>query len=442
MTRLLIANDCPEQTVGTHAEFSQGMAVWAQRILWHIEDGDIVVLPVAPDAGYLAYIAELIGVRLESINLIVAPPGDSEHLSADRIMNSALYDAVNHALAGRRLSCILPLTPDAAVVILARALGAEQTLTGAAFASQGGGVMANSKVIFRAIAAGSGVPIPAGRVTHSVHEAENILADMLLTQQLAVIVKKDFGQGCRGNEILSAVDGVIPNGGRRGIVLADRVAIRAYIAESWQWLTNDGRHSVVFERYFPGSIAIFAEFNVSDAGVEFAGVGEMLATPIADGQVIPPVGLSPTTVAEIIAGGARISASMQTIGYRGTLSNDAIVTPDGEVFFSEYNGRITGSTHIYATVGTRIVGKAWMRKRVLLERRGWIAPSFQTAVDRLKASGLAFNPETKQGIVLTGTFFPSRQVISYTVVAEDLSAALALEAALHRVSPRAIEMTT
>jgi hypothetical protein len=110
--------------------------------------------------------------------------------------------------------------------------------------------------------------------------------------------------------------------------------------------------------------------------------------------------------------------------------------------FTEYNGRITGSTHLYATVGARILGKEWVQKRVLLDRRGWTAPSFQAAVDMLKNAGLAFNHETHTGIVLTGTFFPTRKVISYTVVAQDLTSAIQLEKQLHEVSPRTVEFTT
>jgi len=155
--------------------------------------------------------------------------------------------------------------------------------------------------------------------------------------------------------------------------------------------------------------------------------------------VVPPVGLSPTTIADLTDGGYRLSAALHAIGYRGTLSADAIVTPDGAVMFSEYNGRITGSTHIYSALGAQMIGKKWMQKRILLERRGWTAASFQDAVNMLNNSGLAFNETTRTGIVLTGTFIPTRKVISYTIVAETLAAAMNLEEQLHLVSPRAIE---
>ncbi len=442
MPRLLIANDYPEQSFGQTADFSKGLALWSLRILWHIKDEDILVVPLAPDRGHLEYIADLIGVNYDSLQVIVAPMGEAHNLSPDRITHTALQHAVSEALGNRQLNAVLPLTPDASVVTLARTLGLEHTVPGAPFASQGGGMIANSKSIFRAIAAGTGAPIPEGFVTQSLAEAGAIITDMLLLQNVPVIVKKDFAQGCRGNEVLSPVEGTLPNGGRRGLVLKNQADIKNYLTENWNWLTTDGHHSVIIERYFPGSIAIFAEYNLADNGVTFAGIGEMLARPIADGQVVPPLELSPTTIAEIVDQGHRLSSAVHAIGYRGNLSADAIVTPDGRVMFSEYNGRITGSTHIYSVVGEMIVGKEWMQKRILLERRGWSARSFQDAVNMLHKSGLAYNSVTKTGVVLTGTFIPARQVISYTIVAEDMPAALKLEEQLHKVSPRVVEILT
>ena len=444
MARLLIANDSyePEQIFENHVEHSNALAMWAMRILWHVNDNDIVVLPVEPDTDHLEYIVELLNVQHNSLKIIIAPEGSTTNLGADRITNPELYKTITKALSGQSLTSVIPLTPDAAVATLAHSLDAKNSFQGAGFASQNGGLLANSKAAFRALAAGVCVPIPVGFVINNSHAAEAIITDMLLNQKIAVIVKKDFGQGCRGNEILSPIEDLIPIGGRRGLVLTNPAAIKAYIAKNWSWLTNNGHNSIIVEHYFPNSMAIFVEFNLTNHAIKFAGLGEMLAAPIADGQVIPPVGLSPTTIAELVAEGYRLSTAIHAIGYRGTLSADAIVTPNGAVLFNEYNGRITGSTHIYASIGARIVGKDWMQKRILLERRGWKVHSFKDAANMLKTSGLAFNHKTKTGIILTGTFIPARGVISYTVVAEDLTAALNIEKQLLQVSPRAVEPLT
>jgi hypothetical protein len=437
MSRLLIANDTPKPVLGYDAELSKECALWAMLILWHIKDHDIVILPSKPDPGHLEYIAEITGTDYDSLRIIVAPPGAEVSLSADRITNEILRNKINEALSGRCLESIVPIALDAAVARLSRSLGMENKLSGYAFASQGGGLLANSKAVFRSIAAGVLVPIPDGCVQSNPKDAEETIADMLLTQGTPAIIKKEFAQGCKGNEVLSHSTGLVPNGGRRGHVLPNRDAIKNYITENWGWLTNNGRNSLVVERYIPGSVAIFAEFNLSDHGVEFTGLGEMQAVPVANAEIIPPVGLSVTALAKIVDGGRRLSVAMHSIGYRGTLSADAIVTPDDTVLFTEYNGRITGSTHIYSTVGARVVGNNWMQNRILVERRGWMVPSFQAAVSMLNESGLAYNQKSKTGFVLSGTFIPNRQVISYTVVAKSLAEATNLEEQLYRVSPLA-----
>jgi hypothetical protein len=441
MSRLLVANDCAEQAFGQTAEVNQEMAVWALRLLWYIEDNDVIILPIEPYAGYLEYIAELKGVNYESLQVIIAPQGSADYLSADRIRNLKLHSKVTMALSDRNLESVLSLTPDAAVVDLVRSLGSDDIIPGAAFASQRGGTLANSKAVFRAIAAGVNVLIPDGAVIKDAQEAEEIIANMLLVQKVPVIIKKEFGQGCRGNEVLSHVVGVVANGGRRGVVLPDRPAIKNYIFENWEWLTNSGYHCVVIERFFPNSVAIFAEFDLTDDGVKFGALGEMLAAPIANSQVIPPVGLAATTIARIVESGYRLAAAIHTIGYRGILSADAIVTPDTSVLFTEYNGRMTGSTHMYSTIGERIIGKDWMQRRILMERRGWRVPSFQAALDLLNDFGLAFNRETQSGVVLTGPFFKTRKVMGYTVVAENLAAAISLEAQLNQVSSNINEIS-
>jgi len=315
-------------------------------------------------------------------------------------------------------------------------------LPGAAFASQHGSLLANSKVAFRAIAAGLNVPIPTGYVLNNSQEAKIRIAEMLLTQRIPVIIKKDFGRGCRGNEILSSEQNISANGGRQNFTLTNQTAINHYIDENWDWLSDQGKYGVVIEHYYPESTAIFAEFQLSDQGITFSGVGEMLAAPLADGQIMPPVGLSPISIANIITNGYKLSTALHTIGYRGMVSADAIVTPDGKVLFSEYNGRITGSTHIYATLGKRILGEHWAEHHILLERRGWIAPSFQTAVEWLKDSNLAYNNEKKSGVILSSISSPTCHSIGYTIVAENLAAAKELEQKLLAISPRSNKIRT
>src|ERR1039457_7116897 len=65
------------------------------------------------------------------------------------------------------------------------------------FVDQGGNELLNSKVTFRAVAAGTGLPIPEGIVTETPAEAVDFLWELLGSNR-AAIAKQDTGSGGRG----------------------------------------------------------------------------------------------------------------------------------------------------------------------------------------------------------------------------------------------------
>lgn len=438
MPRLLVANDIEELLVNATAMQRKGLGWWSQRLLWFMQDSDILVLPEQPDPVYLEYVARITGTRLDTVRIVI-PPADrhgTESVSPERLRDPALKEAVERAIDGRAVDAIVPLCPSTGVAALARSLRLEHVLPGAAFMSQGGGSLANSKVVFRQIAAGSRVPIAEGGVASEPWEAEALIAGMF-ARGYSVMVKRDFDQGCKGNEVLSPQEGVEPLGARRGHVLSGATAITSYLSENWSWLTNGGRHRVVVERYHPQSRALFAEFDLSDRGVTLAGHGELFAVPMPDGQNIPVQHASSHAIGELVDAGHRLSEALRAMGYRGVVSADAILTPDGEILFTEHNGRITGSTHIYAVVGARVVGPEAARHRVFVNREGWTAPSLQVAIERLDTAGLAYDPAAKTGVILTCAYNEMMNYVTFTVVAEDLGAARRWEERMWQLSPRA-----
>ncbi|WP_329182138.1 peptide ligase PGM1-related protein (plasmid) [Streptomyces decoyicus] len=424
MTRLLIANDFIEDQAGVVDARRKKNGWWAQRMVWFAREGDILVMTVAPEDAYLDYVTTLTRTPRDSLRVVVPPPGrlETSVLTEDRLADPEFHRSVREALDGRQIDEILPLHPDTTVVGLARALGAESAVPGHGFMGQGGGTLVNSKAAFRAIAGGLGVPVPAGAVCANRREAEDAITE-LLEQGHPVILKNDLRAGGRGNEVVSPVEGVAPVGAERTVLLTDRAAVREYLARRWNWLTTRDRTPFVVERYYPGSQAVFAEFLLTEQGPEFAGQGEMVSAPMAKAEIIPAPGVAPATLTELAEGGRRLCQALHGLGYRGMVSADAIITPDGELHFSEYNGRITGSTHIYQVLGEHIVGEDYARTRVLYEVDGWVVPSFRAAADRLAEAGLAYSPATRTGAVLVMAYNPSDSTVRYTVVAETLDQA-------------------
>lgn len=420
--RLLIANDFSEDLRDDGAMASY----WVQRLVWFAEDGDIIVLPVHPDEAFVAYAVSYTGTRRDSLRIIVPPSIGEEPLTAERLANPLFLNDLAGAIAGRQIQEVFALWPSTSVATLARALGAERALPGYGFVEQGGGALVNSKAVFRAIGGGVGIPMPQGAVCLRRLTAERVI-QQLLGPNSPLVVKRDYLSGGRGNEILTMGQHLIPIGARRALEVLSSEDISSYLDERWEWLSDSSRSGVVIERYIPDSRAVFAEFLLTDQGVELGGYGEMLSAPLAIGEIMPAPDLDAETLDQILDGGYRLSCAVHALGYRGRLSADSIVTPSNEVFFTEYNGRITGSTHFYTIIGNKIVGEDYGEKRLILERlwpSSWSVPSFSVANDRLERAGLAFDNASRTGVILSNAHDRHKNGVPYCIVASDLATAL------------------
>lgn len=427
MPRLVIGNCFTDEVAGDATRlpgpYLQTVAASAQLAVWFARDGDVVVLPVEPDEEFLRYVTRMTGVCREAVHIVVPPPGvaGTDLLTADRLTHPLLLRRLAELVAPGRVEEIIALTPEASVVALADAfLGAREVLPGHRFLRQGGGRLANSKAVFRAVAAGAGVPIPAGGVATNRTDIR-LLVESLLAEG-PVILKRDFAGGGMGNEILSTESLTGPSGAQRAVVLRAAAAVRNHLDNRWDWLTNGDRFPVIVERYVPGSRAVFAEFTLGEGGPVFEEQGEMIYAPVAEAQIIPAPTLEPAAVVTLVNGGTRLCSVLHAMGHRGNVSVDALVTPEGEILYTEFNARVTGSTHIYQNVGRNLVGENFVATRFLAEYCNWTVPSFGAAERELARSGLAYDAKTRTGVVLVKAFSRADGTVRFCVVAEDLEA--------------------
>jgi Pre ATP-grasp domain/PGM1 C-terminal domain len=426
MPRLIIGNLFTDEIAGDPrllpASYLRVAAAGAQMVLWFAKDGDIILLPERPDDAVLDYVTRMTGTDRSTLRIIVPPPGmcGTGLLTADRMADPGFREELAAALDGVTVRSVIPMTPDTSVATLATDFGFEDAVPGHAFLSQGGSVFVNSKAIFRTVAAGAGVPIPAGGVcTHPV-DAHRMIS-RLFDQDLPVMLKRDFCSGGYGNEVVSKVPGLEPVGANRSVVLPDSAALEAYLQERWDWLSNGGRYAVVVEQYVPGSRAIYAECQITDDGPVFLEQGEMFSAPVTNAQVIPPPDLPRSALTQLITATSRLCDALRAVGYRGPISADAILAPDGRILFTEYNGRITGSTHAHMIIGNEIVGPNFSESVVIAEYCEWTVPSYQAAVQRLDESGLTYDPATKRGVVLTKAHNEANGLVRYCAIAENLA---------------------
>lgn len=431
MPRLLLGDSYTQDFGGDVAPISgtaaRSVTAASQTILWFAEPGDVIVLPRAPDPEYLAYLTTMMEVDRESLRILVPPvAGSSPHfLTRDRLTSEAALAELRHALAGRAVDQIVALMPDAASAALATALGFPETLPGHRFFSQGGSLLANGKACFRAVAAGVGAPLPPGGMARGRADARALIAE-LLEQGHPAILKRDFGGGGMGSEVVACEEIPNPVGAQQAVHLPGAGHLDDYLDQRWDWLTNGNRFPVVVERYYHRARAIFAEFEITGEAVTFEEHGEIVHAPIAFAEFIPAPDLPPDARDRLLAAGHALAEGLRAMGYRGVVSADAILLEDGEVLLTEWNGRITASTNIYRNIGRRLIGADFNRCRVLGEFVGWRVPSFLAAVARLDEAGLRYDRGARSGVVLVKAFNPEDSTVRYCAVAQSAEAATAM----------------
>jgi Pre ATP-grasp domain/PGM1 C-terminal domain len=435
MARLVIGNWSFEPGLGSLSpEARRHIGCQGQRMLWSARAGDVAVLPMAPRPEFVAYVATMLGLDRDALEVVVPPAaGLADVLVRDRFEDPAFLARLRRLVAEHGIDEVVPFAFDDTVNRLARRLDLRKGTPGFGFLEQGGSELLNSKVVFRALAAGIGVPVPDGIVTDVPDEVVEF-AWSRIAAGASAMVKQDVHVAGLGNEILSRPTDDEPRGALYAKTVADRAELAEHVASRWSWYTGGLRRRVVVEHYVPDSVPVWAEVSVTDDAVRVVGTGEMRMKPVINGVVIPA---PPTTTEDpdFLAGATRLGEAMRAMGYRGLTNIDAMVTPGGAVLFNEINARLGGSSHLYA-IGERIIGGDYLDDRRLIERRDCAFGAFPEAVTRLADRGLAYDPRTRSGIVVTiyGTDGAGRGG-ECCIVGEDLDSAEALDRALVEAFP-------
>lgn len=370
------------------------LRVQAHRTVWFAGPGDVLVLPTPVDEVFLDYATSLRGFGADEIDVLA---GDGDGLVA----------GTRAAVARRGTELAWPYYHDRLTDEFLRKLG----LTTPGFAGQGGAELLNSKVLFRALAAGIGAPIAEGRCPSTAGEAATWAWELVASGR-CVILKEDFHVGGLGNQILSPAAGVSALGAASAEVCTDREAVAR--AVNRRFAEAGGR--LVVEHYVPDSASVYAGFFVSDDGVSRYGEGEMRMMPVINGLVTP----GPSVPPEFLGHAEEVAGATREMGYRGQLSVDGVVTPDGDVFLTEFNARSGGATHNHCIL-RGLVGRP---DRVLLDRRRCDLPPLEQLLAALEDAGIGYDSVTSTGVVITvhdgGT---GEQTGEFCVVAEDLETA-------------------
>lgn len=433
MAKLIISN-LTEEVVGDLSAFTpeqrESFKWGAQRFLWYARNGDTVILPSPADVTFAEYVASITRVNLDEVAVLVPPGGSLGEgiLTPDRLLNETFVSQLSGRLDAHPIDRVVALYEDRSVAELIRRTGSDHAMPGLAFVSQGGVELVNSKAAFRAIGAAAQVPIAAGIVTSRHEEAVGFIEE-ILAKGGAVMIKQEFSGGGLGNELVRRHTEVAAQGTASVAHLPGREDVISYVDSRWKWMTGGQGDKLIAEEFIHDAMSVYAEFEVEDCGWNLRGTGQLLMEPTAVGEVIPPFSLSEETSHRLIEEAEKLAERYHSLGYRGTLCADAVASNNGQLAFTEVNGRLTASTHLHVNVRQHILGSAI--DRTVLERgRRLRADTFEGALDTLKNSGLAYDAETSTGVMFTANYVPVGGYITYTIVSHSIESAHHIEARL------------
>lgn len=429
--RLLIGSDVPA-SLWKQAD----VRAWTQRLLWFAEDGDSLVFMDRPDCEFLAHVTKLTGVDSKTLRIHVMPRRwlgrnfDAWCLLDREFQNALAKDAIE-------ATEVVALWPSQEVGWLVKSLDIEHKLQGAAFIRESGGVLANSKAQFRALAIGAGIATSLGGVCHTLEDAFR-LSGHLLHEGHAFMVKRCYGGGGAGNEVVCTkrLDASHAGYASKQVVEATPRSLNAYWGAKWRWASGDGAHPVVVEAFVPDARTLYVEFVCRDEGVGQGRVGEL---KFEDGriawEIFPAQGVPDSVRAQLLTEGNRLTNAYWSLGYRGVLSLDTVVTPAGQVFFTEANARFTGSTHLYDQISRRFGRVGTVTDRVVVQALTKPSSRFHSFIDFigcLTQTGHAFDPESRQGVLPITPMVHGTGQLVVAAVATSEAAAFGIIDSLHR----------
>lgn len=286
---------------------------------------DYVVLKSPPDAGHLAYLAEL-GLELPHI-LVARPAGDDTNVTEDALADPDLARSLSLVAAtGARLA---PHGVSEREELLAARAGLALATPPAAVCKQ-----VNSKIYSRLLADEVGLRQPLGWPCPSMTELATALPGVrtLLERGRPVVVKDAYGVSGKGMTVVRDA--------RRLEALYRKLRDRAD-------RSGDDRAGLVIEEWVAKRADLNYQFTLTrDGDLTFDFVKEALTEAGVHKGHRLPARLLPGQVAQLREAAQLIGKRLAADGYYGVVGVDAMVGADEQLLpLTEINARYNMSTY-------------------------------------------------------------------------------------------------
>jgi hypothetical protein len=267
-----------------------------------------------------------------------------------------------------------------------------------------------------------------GIICFGIEDASKIAAIRYVKEQ-GVVIKTNKGHSGMGVEIFQSGD--LPSEFH-----ACQAKIYARLEKDTYWQ----KFPIIIEKLIPVSTSVAGgnpnvEFKISRNGhIDFLYYCGVLVTKdgvfhgIEVGHDIMPERIA----VRIKDTGFYIAERFAAAGYRGYFDVDYLAGRNGEVYVAESNVRSTGGTFVYTTA-VALFGENFMFDTYLFSNNGYMIPhlkriTFGQLKERL--TPVLFNPQTKEGIVLTSENLLRMQKFSFIIFAPTKKRAYEIESAM------------
>jgi hypothetical protein len=418
VTKIIILN---VEHVSTRAVFRQ---------LWMADEGDIIVSPMPIDEEYLRYVCDTQGVDIGTISVITGNQRLTDEYLATGFTD--LTAQLEKRLTGSSTWELMPCLYTEGIADLAERLGLriDDALR---FAAQRGPELLNRKSHFRQLAIGARLPIADGSIALNATALAKAI-ERHLPKTGTVIVKRDDGNGGRGNVTLTMTSATpMPGSRETRHVDGDHQATATAL---WDQLTDERNHTLVVESYHDATHCFYFEFLIDGQGRPlFLNSGTFHRRPDTDPAAPALVWVGLDLPAELPTLSAVHASSLTTqivnlaaqVGYRGYINVDAILTEEKGIIINEINARWGGGLVLDA-IGRRLIGERYADEHVISGVRDIEPMLLNDALKILYEHDLHYSPESQEGVVVLGYDALLERTLECAVIAADRPRSREIEA--------------
>lgn len=358
------------------------------RYIWLMNAGDAIIVPDDPVKGFLDYFADIKKEPHSKFQFVLI----EEVVSEELLIAPSLIKKLKKVIVNPKNWVVNPFYYNRAIVLLNESLNLFMREKFKKLINENVLHDMNSKIEFRKFAAICDIPIPKGYVCRSLHDFKSAAINLFSkTQQ--IIIKKYFSGGGQGN-IGIGLKSTRFSGTAKNFFINSSADLESVVNQIWSQEVDELNQTLIVEIFYPNSRAFTCEMLIprDNNYPEILNYGELRHTQKSIvGIETPSDALKSYHICELLDYSLRLAKLLQTLGYNGYMSCDAIKTENKELLLTEINARMSGAMPAYV-LAEHFFGKEYINKITFLSRFIKI-PSFMQAYRLLKKEKLLFNNE-------------------------------------------------